>query len=148
MVSPLGLTTDATWQALIAGKSGIDYITQFDTTNFVTKFAGEVKGFEPTTYIERKTARHMDRFSQLAVVASKQALADARLPITPENRNDIGCIIGSGIGGLSTMWEQARILLERGPDRVSPFFVPMMAPNMAWAQISILGGVRGPDFFF
>jgi 3-oxoacyl-[acyl-carrier-protein] synthase II len=146
IVSPLGITTEETWQGLISGKSGIGSITQFDATNYATKFAGEVKSFDPVQYIDRKAARHMDRFTHLAVVAAKQALADAKLRITPENRNDIGCVVGSGIGGLQTMYEQTKVLLERGPDRVSPFFVPMMAPNMASAQISILEGARGPNF--
>jgi 3-oxoacyl-[acyl-carrier-protein] synthase II len=118
----------------------------FDASNMEAKFAGEVKGFEPTNYIERKEARRMDRFAQLAVAASREAVASACLEINKTNAEDIGVIIGSGIGGLNTMFEQAKILVERGPDRVSPFLAPMMIADIAAAQISIALGIKGPNF--
>jgi len=145
MLTPLGLNLSATWEGLIAGKSGIDYITLFDAEPFVTKFAGEVKGFEPTDYISRKDAHRMDRFTQLAVVASQQAVEQAGLQIDAMNQDNIGVVIGSGIGGLTTLLEQIRVLLERGPDRVSPLLAPMMISDMAAAQISITLGVKGPN---
>ncbi len=145
-ITPLGLDVETTWEGLIAGKSGIDYITQFDAEGFQTRIAGEVKGFEPVDYIGRKEARRMDRFSQLAVVAAMQAVEDAKLEINDGIRDDTGVLVGSGIGGLMTLSEQLSILLERGPDRVSPFMVPMMIADMASAQVSITFGARGPNF--
>ena len=145
IVSPLGLNLSATWEGLIAGKSGIDYITLFDTESYETKIAGEVKGFEPTDYISRKDARHMDRFAQLAVAASLQALEQSGIQISSTNQDDIGIVIGSGIGGLTTLFEQNKILLEKGPARVSPFLIPMMISDIAAAQVSIVLGVKGPN---
>ena len=145
-LSPLGLDTKTTWEGLIAGQSGIDYITLFDPADMEVKFAGEVKGFVPTDYVERKEARRMDRFAQLAVAASREAVASSRLEINHTNSEDIGVIIGSGIGGLTTLFEQAKILVERGPDRVSPFLAPMMIADIAAAQISIALGIKGPNF--
>ena len=145
VLSPLGMDLTSNWEGLIAGKSGIDYITLFDTESFETKFAGEVKGFEPTNHINRKDARHMDRFTQMAVVASFQAVEQSGIQIDHSNEDNIGIIIGSGIGGLTTMFQQARILIERGPDRISPFLAPMMIADMAAAQVSISLGVKGPN---
>ena len=145
-ITPLGLDMNTTWEGLIAGKSGIDYITQFDTEGFDTRIAGEVKGFEPTDYLGRKEARRMDRFTQLAVAAAMQAVQDAGLEIGDDNRDNIGVLVGSGIGGLLTLSEQMGILIERGPDRISPFLVPMMIADMASAQVSITLGARGPNF--
>ena len=145
MLSPLGLDTASTWENLLAGRSGIDYITLFDTSAMEIKFAGEVKGFVPTDYINRKDARHMDRFAQLAVAASYEAVKHAGLEINQDNNDRIGVIIGSGIGGLTTLFEQIKILLEKGPDRVSPFLAPMMISDIAAAQVSIALGVRGPN---
>jgi len=145
ILCPLGLDILATWEELIAGKSGIDYITLFDPEPFDTKFAGEVKGFEPTDYINRKDARRMDRFSQLAVAASLQAVEEAGLKINSMNQDNIGVIVGSGIGGLTTLFEQIGVLLEKGPGRVSPFLAPMMISDMAAAQVSIALGVKGPN---
>jgi len=146
ILSPLGLDVATTWEGLIAGKSGIDYITLFDPECVETKFAGEVKGFEPTDYMERKDARRMDRFAQLAVAASRQAVEQSRLDINPSNYDDIGVIIGSGIGGLTTLFEQTKVLLEKGPDKVSPFLAPMMIADIAAAQVSIALGIRGPSY--
>ena len=145
VLSPIGMDLTSNWEGLIAGKSGIDYITLFDTEGFETKFAGEVKGFEPTNHINRKDARHMDRFTQMAVVASFQAVEQSGIQIDHSNEDNIGIIIGSGIGGLTTMFQQAKILIERGPDRVSPFLAPMMIADMAAAQVSISLGVKGPN---
>ena len=145
ILCPLGLDIFATWEELIAGKSGIDYITLFDPEPFDTKFAGEVKGFEPTDYINRKDARRMDRFAQLAVAASLQAVEKAGLQINSMNQDNIGVIVGSGIGGLTTLFEQIGVLLEKGPGRVSPFLAPMMISDMAAAQVSIALGVKGPN---
>jgi 3-oxoacyl-[acyl-carrier-protein] synthase II len=132
------------WQGLITGKSGIDYITLFDTAKFETKIAGEIKGFEPTNYMSPKDTRRTDRFAQLAVAASLQALEQSGMKINTINQDKIGIMIGSGIGGLTTLFEQTKILLERGADRVSPFLIPMMMPNLAAAQVSITLGVKGP----
>ena len=145
-LTPLGLDINTTWEGLVDGKSGIDHITQFDASSLETRFAGEVKGFEPVEYMGRKEARRMDRFSQLAVAASVEAVRDAGLEINDTNKGNIGVLIGSGIGGLLTMSEQVRILIEQGPDRVSPFLVPMMIADMASAQVSIALGARGPNF--
>jgi 3-oxoacyl-[acyl-carrier-protein] synthase II len=145
VLCPLGLDVTTTWEALIAGKSGVDRITLFDASAFETKIAGEVKGFEPTNYMSPKDARHNDRFSQLAVAASLQAVEQAKLKIDAANKDDIGIIIGSGIGGLTTLFEQTKILLDRGPSRITPFLIPMMMPNIASAQASIVLGVKGPN---
>lgn len=144
-LSPLGLNASSTWEALIAGKSGIDYITLFDTEDFETKIAGEVKGFEPANYISRKEARHMDRFAQLAVVASLEALEQSGIQVNATNEDSIGIVVGSGIGGLTTLFEQVKVLLDKGPDRVSPFLIPMMISDIAAAQVSIVLGVKGPN---
>ncbi|MFC1970810.1 beta-ketoacyl-ACP synthase II [Chloroflexota bacterium] len=144
-LTPLGLDMDTTWNNLIAGKSGVDYITLCDLEPLETKFAGEVKGFEPTDYINRKDARRMDRFAQLAVAAGFQAVKQSGLQIDASNQYQTGVIIGSGIGGLTTLFEQVQVLLEKGPDRVSPFLAPMMISDMAAAQVSIALGVKGPN---
>jgi len=144
-LTPLGLDMAATWDNLIAGKSGIDYITLFDTSDMEVKFAGEVKGFEPTDYIDRKNVRRMDRFAQLAVAAGIQAVQNSDLKIDDSNQEEIGVFIGSGIGGLTTLFEQAKVLVEKGPDRVSPFLAPMMIADIAAAQISIALEVKGPN---
>jgi len=146
VISPLGLDAATTWQGLIEGKSGVDYITQFDAESHETKFAGEVKNFDPSNHIGRKEARRMDRFTQMAVVAGKQAVEQSGLDITPDNQDDIGVLIGSGIGGLITLYEQVNILVEKGPDKISPFLIPMMITDMASAQLSIAIGVKGPNF--
>ncbi|MBI4304519.1 MAG: beta-ketoacyl-ACP synthase II [Chloroflexi bacterium] len=144
-LTPLGLDMNTTWQGLIEGKSGIDYITLFDASNLETKFAGEVKGFDPTNYVGRKEARRMDRFAQLSVAASTLAVKDAGLQIDSTNQCNIAVIVGSGIGGLTTLYEQIKILIQSGPDRVSPFMAPMMISDMAAAQVSIILGIKGPN---
>ncbi len=145
VVCPLGLNVADSWEALTAGKSGVDRITLFDPEGFETKIAAEVKGFDASNYMNPKEARRNDRFSQMAVAASLEATKQAGLKIDDSNRDDIGIIIGSGIGGLTTLFEQTRVLLERGVDRISPFLIPMMMPNIASAQLSITLGAKGPN---
>ncbi len=146
VLSPLGLDLETTWQGLIAGKSGIGPVTQFDAEGYDVTFAGEIKDFDPVQYVGRKEARRMDRFSQIAVAASLQAVEDSSLEINDSNRDNIGVLVGSGIGGLITVSQQVQVLIEKGPDRVSPFLVPMMIADMASAQVSITLGARGPNF--
>jgi 3-oxoacyl-[acyl-carrier-protein] synthase II len=145
IVSPVGLNAVSTWDSLINGRSGIDNITLFDASAHATKFAAEVKGFDPNKFIDRKLVRRMDRFTQFAVAASQEALHDSQLQIDDSNRNDIGVMVGSGIGGLTTLSEQIKILNEKGPDRVTPFLIPMMISDMAGAQISINIGAKGAN---
>jgi len=145
ILCPLGKDVATTWAGLVAGESGIDYITLFDADGFETRFAGEVKGFNPTDYISRKEAHRMDRFAQLAVAASLQAVEHSGIKISTINQNSVGVIFGSGIGGLTTLFEQTRVLLEKGADRVSPFLVPMMISDMASSQVSMALGAKGPN---
>ncbi len=144
-LTPLGLDMAATWDNLVAGKSGVDLITLFDASKMQVRIAGEVKGFDPVNYIDRKSARRMDRFAQFAVAAGYQAVENSGLKIDKSNEDDIGVFIGSGIGGLTTLFEQAKVLVEKGPERVSPFLAPMMIADIAAAQISIALGARGPN---
>lgn len=144
-LTPLGNDVASTWETCIAGKSGVARITLFDPSPFVTQFAAEVKGFDPEAHLGRKEARRMDRFTQFAVVASRQALEDARLDLEHEDRTRIGVIIGSGIGGIGTITATVDLMRERGPSRVSPFFVPMMLPDTAPGQVAILFGLKGPN---
>jgi 3-oxoacyl-[acyl-carrier-protein] synthase II len=146
MISALGLDAASNWEALTAGKSGVGFITAFDASKFATRFAGEVKGFDPTKFINRKEARRMDRFAQFAVVASQEAVKQANLQINDSNRNDIGVLIGSGAGGLTSTYEQILNLNQNGPDRVNPFLATMMIADSASAQVSILLGAKGPNF--
>ncbi len=145
MITPLGHTVQQTWDALIAGVSGVDYITLFDHTGYDVHIAAEVKGFEPTAHFGSKEARRMDRVTQLALVAARQALEDAQLRITPDNTYDVAVVIGSGIGGITTLLSEHEVMLSRGHRRVSPFTVPMMLPDTATGQIAIHFGVRGPN---
>jgi 3-oxoacyl-[acyl-carrier-protein] synthase II len=144
-ITPLGVTVEETWSGLLAGRSGIGPLTAFDASDYAVRIAGQVPDFDPHRWIERKEAKRMDRFTQLGVAAAMMAVEDARLSINEENRDSIGVLIGSGIGGLATWEEQHRILLERGPDRVSPFFIPMMICDMASGMTSILLGLGGPN---
>jgi len=145
-ISPLGLDTPTTWDALLQGRSGIDHITAFETEGFDTTFAAEVKGFDPAAYLDRKEARRMDRFVQFSIAASREALARAGFAITDSNATEVGVIIGSGIGGIITLSEQMGVLAQKGPGRVSPFLIPMMIGNMAAGQTSIVTGAKGPNF--
>ncbi len=142
-VTPLGLDMKTTWEGLVAGRSGIDRITLCDPTPLATKFAGEVKGFDPTSYVSKKDARRMDRFAQLGVAAAKQAVEDAGIKVDSSNNGDIAVVVGSGIGGLTTLYQETKVLIESGPERVSPFLAPMMISDMAAAQVSIILGIKG-----
>ncbi|WP_100011474.1 beta-ketoacyl-ACP synthase II [Lentibacillus sediminis] len=142
-VSPLGNDTATLWENITAGKSGIDFVTKVNKDDFPAKIAGEVKDFDPTNYMDKKDARKMDPFTQYAVAASKMAVEDANLTIDEQNANRVGVWIGSGIGGMKTWEDQHKKLLEKGPKRVSPFFVPMMIPDMAAGQVSIQLGAKG-----
>ena len=143
-VTPLGLDTPSTWAKLINGESGVDVITQYDPAITETKIAAEVKGFDPAQYIDRKEARHMDRFVQLAVVSAMQAVKHAQLKDVASE--EVGVVVGVGLGGIGTLLSQQKVLLERGADRVSPFLIPMMIPDMASGQVSIMLGAKGPNF--
>ncbi len=144
-VTPIGNDVPSYWEGLSTGKNGVAPITLFDATRHACRFAAEVKGFDPRGSIEPKDAKRWDRFCQFAVVAAKQAVAHAGLPIDASNANRIGTAIGSGVGGLLMMETQAHVLAERGPDRVSPFCVPMMIPNMATGLTAIALGAKGPS---
>src|SRR6185369_13988808 len=146
VISPLGNDTTVFWNNLIAGKSGAGPITRFDASKFATRFACEVKDFTPEGIIDRKDAKRMDRFVQFAVAASAEAIKNASLDLDSVNRDRVGVIIGSGIGGMETFEAQHAVLRERGPDRVSPLFIPMMISDMAAGQVSIQFGLRGPNF--
>jgi 3-oxoacyl-[acyl-carrier-protein] synthase II len=144
-ISPLGNDVQATWANLLAGVSGVDYITHYDTSSYETKFAAEVKGFDGASLFGSREARRMDRFAQFALAATQQAVDDATLGIDDESRDQIGVIIGTGIGGLATLSDQLRVLAERGPSRISPFLVPMMLPDTGAGMVAIQLGVRGPN---
>ena len=145
-VTPLGLNVKDTWRNLIAGVSGVGYISLFDTTDFKVKIAAEVKDFDPAVHLDPTTARRNDRFAQLALVAGMQAIDAAGLKVDDANKYDIGVLIGSGVGGLDSLAQQLDILKTRGPSRVSPFLVPMMIADSASSQVSIKMGIRGPNF--
>ncbi len=144
-VSPLGLNTDETWTALLAGKSGAAPITRFDASRHKTRFAAEVKGFDAVALFGAREARKMDRFAQFAIAAADEAIAQAGLKIDESNRDRIGIVIGTGIGGIGTMMENYDALKERGPDRVSPFLIPMMISDSAAGILAIRVGARGPN---
>jgi 3-oxoacyl-[acyl-carrier-protein] synthase II len=145
MITPLGIGVKDSWDSLLAGRSGIGRITHFDSSNFATKIAGEVQGFNPEDYIESKEIKKMDRFIHFAIAAATMALNDSGLKITDENAERIGVIVGSGIGGLSAIEHYHSVLLERGPRRITPFFIPMLVINLASGQISIKFGAKGPN---
>jgi 3-oxoacyl-[acyl-carrier-protein] synthase II len=142
-VTPLGADVESTWDGLVSGRSGAGAITQFDTTGYAVHFACEVKDFDPTTYIDRKQARRMDRFAHLIVAAARQAEADSGLSIESES-DRVGAAIATGIGGLKAFQDCHSELLERGPDRVNPFSIPEIIPNMGAAWVSMQLGTQGP----
>lgn len=144
-VTPLGIGVEDSWRGLVAGKSGIGRVTHFDTAGYPTQIAGEVKGFEAEQFVDKKEARRMDRFIALAAAAAKMAVDDAAFPTDDEVRVNTGVLIGSGIGGLDTMYEQVGRIIASGPGKVSPFFVPYMIPDMASGYVSIAHGFRGPN---
>ena len=144
-ISPLGNDLSSTWAALLQGESGVDQITHFDTSDFKTKIAAEVKGFNAREALGVKLARRTDRFTQLALVAADQAIKDSALDITDHNSDRIGVIFGTGIGGLGSLVSEGEKYLKKGPRRVSPFLIPMMLPDIAPGQIAIRFGIRGPN---
>jgi 3-oxoacyl-[acyl-carrier-protein] synthase II len=146
IVSPLGLNLEDSWRGLCAGTSGADIITRFDPSAFSTRMAAEVRGFVPENHMDRKDVKRNDRFVHFAIAAAKEAVQNAALDMTAVDPNRVGVIIGSGIGGIETFEAQTRIMVEKGPDRVSPFFIPMMISNMAAGQVSIQLGAKGPNF--
>ncbi|MBD1901392.1 beta-ketoacyl-ACP synthase II [Trichocoleus sp. DQ-A3] len=144
-ITPIGNTLTDYWSGLLSGTNGIGPITLFDPSRHDCRIAGEVKGFDPHTYLERKEAKRMDRFAQFAVAASKQAIADSQFVINELNAEQVGVIIGSGVGGLKVLEDQQEIYLSRGPDRCSPFMIPMMIANMAAGLTAIHTGAKGPN---
>jgi 3-oxoacyl-[acyl-carrier-protein] synthase II len=144
-ITPLGNDLESYWQGLVSGQSGIGPITHFDASRHTTRIAAEVKGFDPLQFMDRKDAKRMDRFAQFAVATSQQALADAQLEITALNAEQIGVMIGTGVGGLKIMEEQQEVYLNKGPSRCSPFMVPMMIANMAAGLTAIHTGAKGPN---
>ena len=145
LVSPVGMGTQANWDALCAGTSGIGPITRFDAAAFSTRFAGEVKNFDPLQFIEKKELKKMDIFIQFAVAAAQYAIDDAKLAIDAALAPRIGVFIGSGIGGFTTIEEQHSAYLEGGPRKISPFFIPSAIINLAAGQVSIRFGAKGPN---
>ncbi len=149
MVTPVGNDVDAAWDALLGGRNGVACITRFEAgPDYDVRIAAEVKEFDPGQHMDRKEAKRTDRFAQFAIVASQEAMRRAGLDPGPENldRDRIGVLIGSGIGGIATFEEQARLMVERGPKRISPFFVPMFIPDIAAGHVSMRYGLRGPNY--
>jgi 3-oxoacyl-[acyl-carrier-protein] synthase II len=146
LVTPIGLDRKSTWDSLIEGKSGIDYISLFDAEGYESRIAGEVNEFDATAALGRKEAKRLDRFSQFACVAALEALEHANLNMEKEDVDRVGVLIGSGVGGITTITDQHKILLQKGPKRVSPFLVPMMLGDMASGQVSMMIGAKGPNF--
>jgi 3-oxoacyl-[acyl-carrier-protein] synthase II len=145
LVSPLGVGTQANWQALCAGQSGIGPITRFDASQFSARIAGEVKGFDPLQFIDRRDVKKMDVFIQLAIAASQFAVDDAKLAVTAEIATRVGVFIASGIGGFTTIEREHKALIAGGPRRISPFFIPSSIINLAAGQVSIRYGAKGPN---
>lgn len=144
-VSPIGIGKNKFWEGLLSGKSGIGKITHFDAAEFKAQIAGQINDFEPTDFIDKKEAKRMDRYTQFAITATRLAFEDAGMDLAKEDKERIGVFIGTGIGGIETMHEQYTVILEKGPNRVSPFCVPMMIANMATGQTSITFGLQGPS---
>ncbi len=145
LVSSLGIGTEANWDALCAGRSGIGLITRFDASGFSTRIAGEVKDFDPLQFIDRKDVKKMDIFIQFAIAAADGALADSALEITPANDTRVGVLIASGIGGFTTIEREHKAFLDGGPRKISPFFIPSAIINLAAGQVSIRFGAKGPN---
>ena len=143
VITPLGIGTSDFWNAIKEGKCGIDVVTRYDFSNYATCIGGEIKDFDPSLYMDKKEAKRMDRFSQFAVAATKLAIEDSKLDLDAIDKERMGVILGSGIGGIETLEEQHSVLVNKGPDRVSPFFIPTMIANMAAGQVSIFTGAKG-----
>lgn len=148
-LTPIGLSVNDFWEGMMASKSGCDFIKQFDTSKVETKFACELKGFDVGNYLDRKTARRLDSFAQYALISAQQAVKDSNLnpdQLSEDEKNRIGVIFGSGIGGIQTFYDQSVINREQGPNRISPFFIPMLIPDIAAGHISMQYGFRGPNY--
>ena len=145
VVSPVGTGKDVFWKSLLEGKNGIDKITRFDASEYKSQIAGEVKDFDPADYMDKKEAKRIDRYAQFAVAAAKMAVEDAKLDLEAEDCDRIGTFVGSGIGGIETMHGQYEKLFDKGPNKISPFFIPMMIGNMAAGHVSIALGLKGPS---
>jgi len=145
LIIPTGIGVAEAWKNACEGKSGIGPLTRFDAKAFETRIAGEVKGFTAEKYIEKKEIKRMDLFVQYALAATKEAIEDAQLKITPENSEQVGVIVGTGLGGLPTLEDTHKVLLEKGPSRITPFFIPKLIANMAAGQIAIQYGAKGPN---
>jgi 3-oxoacyl-[acyl-carrier-protein] synthase II len=146
LISPVGVGVDESWNALVAGKSGVGPITLFDASTFPTRIAGEVKGFEPAKYMDRKEVRRNDRFIHFALAAAEMAVNDAGLDMSKEDAERVGCIVGAGIGGLGTIEDEHRTFIEKGVRKIGPFFIPSLIINLAPGQISLRFGMKGPNF--
>lgn len=146
IVSPVGIGLETFWQGLLAGTSGAGPITRFDSVDHKTKFACEVKEFDPVQYMDRKSAKRMDLFCQFAVAASKEAIEMSAIANDSVNRDRVGVVIGSGIGGMYTYEDQVRKLVAAGPQRISPFFIPMLIGDIASGHVSIMWGLKGPNY--
>lgn len=145
LITPLGIGTRESWRAALEGKSGIRKITQFDASQFATRIAGEIEGFIPEDYIEPKEVKKMDRFIQLALGAAQMAVDDSGLKVTEENAERVGVIVGAGMGGLPAIERYHSVVLEKGPRRLTPFFIPMLIINLASGHVSIKFGAKGPN---
>ena len=145
LVTPLDIGVSKTWEKLCQGHSGIGPISRFDASQYSVRIAGEVKNFDPASFIEKKEVKKMDTFIHFAIAASQEAVDDAKLVVNSHNAERVGVYIGAGIGGLPAIERYHKILLERGPDRVSPFFIPMVIINLASGQVAIRYGAKGPN---
>jgi 3-oxoacyl-[acyl-carrier-protein] synthase II len=146
LVSPVGIGVEESWNALVAGRSGIAPITLFDASTFPTRIAGEVKGFDPAKFMDRKEVRRNDRFIHFALAAAEMAMKDSGLDMSKEDPERVGCIVGAGLGGLGTIEEEHKTLLAKGVRKIGPFFIPALIVNLAPGQISLRYGMKGPNF--
>ncbi len=146
LVTPVGIGTVESWTALLAGESGVATITQFDPTKFRVRIAGEVKSWDPTRFIDKKKLKEMDRFATFAVAAAGMAIADSKLELTDQEREEAGCFIGVGLGGLQTLERTKEMLLTKGPDKISPYAIPGIIANLAAGQVSMVHGLKGPSY--
>src|ERR1019366_1428329 len=146
MVTPVGIGTQETWRPLLNGESGVDKITQFDPTNFRVRIGGEVKNWDPLKYIEKKKLKEMDRFTAFALASAKLAHEDSKLELSDEERDEAGCFVGVGLGGLQTLERTKEVLTEKGSSKISAYAIVGIIANMAAGQISMGLGLRGPRF--
>jgi 3-oxoacyl-[acyl-carrier-protein] synthase II len=145
-LTPIGMSAPDFWNGLVSGKSGAREITHFDTSQYATKFAAQLEEYDPARYLDHKEARRMDKFCQYAMIASEEAIQDSKIDLDSINKDNVAVLIGSGIGGMDTFYQQSVSLYDRGPRAVSPFFIPMLIPDIASGQVSIKYGFRGPNY--